>query len=140
MNLTKSKEPFNQMIDHFFNSSISDFLGAEFTSQQPAANIIENETDFQIQVAAPGLSKKAFKLEIIKDKLHISFENNEDKKDEDKVFTRREFNFRSFKRTFHIPENVDRDSVSASYKEGILFITLEKKEKEIEVSKSIKVN
>ena len=97
----------------------------------PAVNIEENEDSFRLQVAAPGKTKKDFNIELDNGVLTIS---SEEKKEEEKKsgkdgrFTRREFSYSSFKRAFSLPDTVDSEKISASYKEGVLHIDLPKRE------------
>lgn len=97
----------------------------------PAVNIKENEESFKIEVAAPGLNKEDFNVELDQNILTISFEQKDEKeeKDEKEKFTRREFSYTSFKRSFTIPENVvNAEEINAQYNDGILSLTLPKKE------------
>ena len=102
----------------------------------PDANIIENEKDYKIDLAAPGLEKKDFKVEILDGVLSISAEKEEEKKEEGKNFRRREFSYNSFKRSFTLPDNLLNDKIDAKYENGILHLTLPKKE--VTVSKPAK--
>merc|ERR1711879_18449 len=93
----------------------------------PAVNIQEKNTNFVVQLAVPGLSKENFSIEVEEDILKISAEvssENEENKTEDEIkYTRKEFNYNSFKRSFTLPENVNVESVNASYENGVLEIT-----------------
>ncbi|WP_244957952.1 Hsp20/alpha crystallin family protein [Empedobacter falsenii] len=97
-------------------------------NQFPAVNIKENEDSFEILLAAPGLNKEDFSIEIDENILKISseFKQNEEVKDE--KFSRKEFNFSSFKRAFTLPETINEDKIEASYVNGILQLVLPKKE------------
>lgn len=96
----------------------------------PAVNVSETEDRFTLEVAAPGKSKKDFNLELNNGVLTISSEerNEEEKKDKNGRYTRREFSYNSFKRAFTLPETVDVEKISAQYKEGVLMINLPKRE------------
>lgn len=97
----------------------------------PAVNIKENDESFKIEVAAPGLKKEDFNVELDQNVLTISFEQKGEKeeKDEKEKFTRREFSYSSFKRSFTIPENVvNAEEINAQYNDGILSLHLPKKE------------
>jgi len=96
----------------------------------PAVNISENEEAFHLEVAAPGKTKKDFNLELDNGVLTISSEDKreEEKKDNNGRFTRREFSYSSFKRAFTLPESVDSEKISAQYKDGVLKIDLPKRE------------
>jgi HSP20 family protein len=92
----------------------------------PAINIVEDEKEFKVEMAAPGFSKKDFKVKIENDSLIISAEKKEEKKEEDKDFKRREFNYSSFERAFSLPESINEDNINAQYADGILKLTLPK--------------
>lgn len=97
----------------------------------PAVNVKETDTAFELEMAAPGMEKKDFKVELEQDTLVISAqkENKTEEKSEDGRYSRKEFNYQSFKRSFHLPEDmVKADEISANYKEGILHIMVPKKE------------
>ena len=95
----------------------------------PSVNIIETENLFEIEVAAPGMAKKDFKVELDNNILTISSENEDSKEDENQNYTRKEFSYQSFLRSFRLPENkVDGNKINAKYKNGILFVSLPKKE------------
>lgn len=100
-------------------------------STLPAVNIIETNDDFKIEVAAPGMKREDFKVELDNNMLIISSEREEKSEEKDKAgnYTRREFSYQSFQRSFALPENmVDGDKISAKYKDGILHITVPKRE------------
>ncbi|WP_324721383.1 Hsp20/alpha crystallin family protein [Salinimicrobium sp. HB62] len=96
----------------------------------PAVNIAENDDSFTLEVAAPGMSKKDFNLELDNGVLTISSEvkKEDEKKENGGRFTRREFSYTSFKRAFSLPESVDPEKISAKYNEGVLKIELPKRE------------
>jgi HSP20 family protein len=101
--------------------------GNGFRSSLPAVNIREDENLFEVEVAAPGLSKEDFNVQVEHDVLTISSEKED--KEENANYTRREFGYASFKRQFTLPENaVDVDKVNASHKNGVLHILLPKRE------------
>lgn len=96
----------------------------------PAVNIRESEENFVVEVAAPGKAKEDFNIELDNDVLTISSEekNENEVKEDHGRFTRKEFSYRNFKRAFSLPETVESQKISASYKDGVLSITLPKKE------------
>lgn len=128
MNSINNNNPLNTIVDSLFNSSLSDIIGSDFLSDKPSVNIIEEENSFIIELAAPGYEKKDFSIEAVKDQLVISSEQKPVELQASEKFTKREFNYKSFKRSFHLPETVDKESIKASYKHGILSIDLAKKE------------
>ena len=100
------------------------------TGSTPAVNIREDEKNYSIELAVPGMDKKDLKIDVNADVLSVSSESqheNEEKKD---GYRRKEFSYTSFVRNFYIPENVDRDKIEASYKDGILSVSLPKQEEE----------
>jgi HSP20 family protein len=120
------------IFNRFFDGEWMDWRNSNFAdvnSTLPAVNIQENENDYQIELAAPGLKKDDFKVNFDNGSLIISSEISDEKKTEDKKYSRREFNYQSFQRTFSIPKNlVNHEKISASYENGLLKITLPKAE------------
>lgn len=97
----------------------------------PAVNVKETDSAYELEMAAPGMEKKDFKIELEQDTLVISaqHENNTEEKSEDGRYSRKEFSYQSFRRAFHLPENSVNDTeISANYKDGILHILVPKKE------------
>ena len=121
------KYPTNRrsFINDFANRSVADVVGRDFTVNQPSVNIVEEADQHLIHLAAPGLTKEDFKIKIDKDHLIISSEKEQT---EAGKFTRKEFNYSSFKRSFYLPKEVNKDGISAEYNNGILSVTLVKKE------------
>ncbi|MCF8235447.1 MAG: Hsp20/alpha crystallin family protein [Bacteroidales bacterium] len=118
------------LVDEFFGSDLmNNFFENQTGINVPAVNIIEGNEDFKIEVAAPGLNKKDFKIDLDRNVLTVSSEKKEEKKekDEDK-FMRREFSYSSFSRSFTLPDSVDEDKVSANHQDGVLTVTIPKKE------------
>lgn len=117
--------------DDFFTRDLFDWSTTNnaYGSSLPAVNIKEDDDNFEVEVAVPGLEKKDFNIEIENDVLIVSSEKEESSEVDDKNYKRKEFNYSSFKRTFSLPENkVDGDKVKANYVDGVLHITLPKKE------------
>jgi HSP20 family protein len=96
----------------------------------PAVNIREDEKNYNLELAVPGLDKKDLKIDINEDVLSISSEFKNENGEERNGYKRKEFSYSSFARTFYIPENVNRDKIEASYKDGILTVSLPKQEEE----------
>ncbi|AVI49813.1 hypothetical protein C5O00_00985 [Pukyongia salina] len=129
------------VFDEFFTENRLDVPNYENFSI-PAVNIQENLANFVIELAAPGLTKEKFAIEVEENILKVSSEvtsetNSEDK---DKKFTRREFSFRNFTRSFTLPETVDVENITASYTDGILYITVPKKEKQKALKKMVEIS
>ena len=127
--------------DDFFNDRVFNTNShVQHKHTSPAVNIIEADNDYKIEVAVPGLSRNDFNIEVEDDVLTISSVEKENKEEKMPNYTRREFNFGSFKRSFQLPETIDQDQIKASHKEGVLSITLVKKEAEVQKApKQIKV-
>lgn len=121
--------------DFFDNDRFFDTEGLRRQSM-PSVNVKESEKDFEVEVAAPGLSKKDFNITVENGVLTISSEKEEQKEEKDKDFTRREFSYSAFSRAFTLPENVNEDDVKATYQDGILRLNISKKN--IAVSKAKK--
>ncbi len=98
------------------------------TMNVPAVNITENETEYQVSLAAPGLKKDDFKIDVDGNMLTISSEKEESKEAKDKKITRKEYNYSSFSRSFTLPDEINREKIAATYEEGLLKIALPKKE------------
>lgn len=96
-------------------------------TQVPSANIIETEKGFEIELAAPGYSKSDFQLKVENKHLVISTEKKEVTEEQKKNYTRKEFHFDAFKRSFSLPQNIEEGAIEASYENGILNVLLPKK-------------
>jgi HSP20 family protein len=107
--------------DRFF---YSDWLKKQ---SMPAVNVKETEKNFEIEVAAPGLNKKDFKITVDNGVLTISSEKEEEKEQKEKDYTRKEFSYSSFSRSFTLPENVNEEDVKANYEDGVLKLNVAKK-------------
>ena len=108
--------------------------------QVPAVNVKETDNTFELEVAVPGMKKDDFVLEVKDGMLIISAETKTEKEEKEENFTRKEFNFSSFSRSFWLPEYVKANDIKANYKEGMLIITLPKeKVKVVEKTKMIVV-
>ncbi|MBZ9730974.1 Hsp20/alpha crystallin family protein [Salegentibacter sp. JZCK2] len=117
-------------LNRFFNGDFDQDLF-------PALNVKEKETEFEIELAAPGLSKQDFKISIEEGILSISAEKENKVEEEKEGFVRKEFSYNSFSRQIALPEEVDMEKeVEAKYKEGILKMSLKKRK--IDKSKKTK--
>jgi HSP20 family protein len=105
------------------------FSGKDFASFVPSVNISENDKAWSLEVSAPGFSKEDFKINLDKEVLTVSAEHKAEANKDEKNYTRREFAYGSFSRTFRIKENtVDMEKIGATYENGILNVVLPKKE------------
>ncbi|MFD1255480.1 Hsp20/alpha crystallin family protein [Mucilaginibacter terrae] len=116
---------FNEVFDSIFNDQYFNNTPAVKT---PAVNIAEFESGFDIELAVPGLKKEDFKINLEKNLLTISAEATKEEVAGGKTYNRKEFSFSSFSRTFTLPETVDHSKIDAEYINGILKLTVAKKE------------
>ena len=128
--LKRVNDIFPEMIDDFFKPWNERFTGNMWGKMLtvPAVNIMENKDDFKVSLAAPGLQKKDFHIDLNGNMLTISCEKEDEKEEKMENITRKEYNFTSFTRTFTLPEDIIMEKIEASYVDGILNITLPKKE------------
>ena len=116
---------FSDVFDSFFNDS---FVNDRLVSKVPAVNIAETENDFHIEMAVPGLKKEDFKINLDKNVLSVSAEKKEEATNEGKRYSKREYAYNSFVRSFTLPETADHGKIDAEYTDGILKLTVAKKE------------
>ncbi len=119
--------------DDFFNDTFfTNYQVGSNNGTMPAVNVVEQENEFTIDVAAPGLSKNDFRINLEDNVLTVSSEQKEEKNEEKKNYVRREFSYSTFKRSFQLPETVDADKIKAGHEAGILTIHIPKKEEVLE--------
>jgi HSP20 family protein len=116
---------FNDFFEGMLNN---DFMNREVMRYVPSVNIAERKNDFRIELAAPGYMREDLKIAHDNGVLTISSEKKDEKTNSDDRYTRKEFSFASFRRTFSLPEYVDAEKISAEYKDGLLTLTVPKKE------------
>jgi HSP20 family protein len=118
---------FDQVFNNFFNGGLDEFFGNDHLQRHPSVNIMEHEDRFEIELAAPGLDKGDFDVKVEQDHLLISAQKETKEETEEKGrYTRREFSYSSFKRSFQLPENVDAEAIDAKYLNGVLRVVLPK--------------
>lgn len=124
-------------VDNFFDNN---WLG-KWERDFPAVNIAENEKNYSVEVVAPGFRKEDFKLKVEDDVLTISAESKSERKEDgkEKEYTRREYSYNSFTRSFRLPDDVKDDSISASYQDGVLKLELPKSKVQVKASKEIAI-
>lgn len=131
--LMRSNSNLPSLIENFFGRDMNDLFdtGTPAFHNVPAVNVIEHQDGFRIEVAAPGLKKDDFKLNLNHNNLTISGSQETQKEESDKSgekYTRREFSYSSFQRTFTLPTSVDADNIQATYTDGVLKIDVPKRE------------
>ncbi len=136
---------FPTFFDNFFSRGMMDWDNLNFSETNttlPAVNVKENTDKFEIEVAAPGMKKEDFKIKLEHNTLTINSERKDEREEKKENYSRKEFSYQSFQRSFTLPEgHIQSDKISAKYNDGILIIELPKREevkpqppKEIEIS------
>jgi len=118
---------FSSFFEDFFNDD-NFFLGNKVIKRTPSVNIVENKDNFCIELAAPGLKKEDFKIHLENNLLTIETNLEEKNEEKDERYTRREFCYYNFQRSFTLPSTIDSSKIEAKYDNGILNVNLPKKE------------
>lgn len=128
-------------IEEFFGNDVVKNFDEQFNnSSMPSVNVIEKEKSYIVEVAAPGLKKDEFKVELDNKMLKISSEKKQEEEKNDEKILRREFSYCSFKRTFSLPDTVDAEKIEAKHENGILSVIIPKKDEAIiKPSKAIEI-
>lgn len=125
---------------NFFDSLFNDtFISDRLTSRVPAVNISETDDAYHIELAAPGLTKSDFKINVDQQVLTIAGEQKSEHVDEKKKYSKREYSYSSFTRSFTLPETIDYNSIDANYADGVLKVVIGKKEEAKVASRLIEV-
>ena len=127
---------FNDIFEGFFNDA---FMNDRMVARVPAANIAETADEYHIELAAPGLKKQDFKIRIDDNVLSISVEQHHEHADNHKKYNKREFSYSSFVRSFTLPDSADESRVEAAYNDGVLHISVAKREEAKSVSRQIEI-
>lgn len=128
--------PSPSFFDDFLTKDLFDWpslVGSPWAKEGgsvPRVNIVESNDDFRVDMAAPGMNKHDFQVELDNGMLIIQSEVSTNDKDEtnDQNYSRREFSYQSFRRSFYLPNTVEADKIAATYKDGILSLAIPKKE------------
>ncbi len=133
MSLVKRDQGLSRFFDDFVNRDIFDWALSNYSSTGttlPAVNIRETQDHFEVEMAAPGMRKKDFKIELNGNLLTISSEKQDTHENkENGRYTLREYSYQSFQRSFRLPQNVvDEDKIKAQYENGMLLLLIPKKE------------
>lgn len=117
----------------FFPTVFNDFFTdnwftPQFHSTSPAINVSEDDKEYKVEIAAPGMTKEDFKLSLTNDDIIISMEKNQETTDEqkDKKYIRREFSYSKFEQRLALPDNIERQNISAQMNDGVLIINIPK--------------
>ncbi len=127
---------FNDVFDSIFNDT---FFNDRMTSRVPAVNISESENHYHVELAAPGLRKEDFKLNLDRNQLSVSVETSAENQEHQKNYSKREYSYGSFVRSFTLPDGADANQIEASYTDGILTIDIAKREEAKIVRKQIEI-
>ena len=137
------RKPFgvNSIFDDLFDNNVIHNQGWRQGSSFPAINILKSEGGFELELAAPGMKKTDFNIEIKEGTLMISSESKTEKQETkpELNYTRKEFSYNSFSRTFTLPIEVDEEKIEAKYEEGILTVKIPNSEAKIKKPKHIEV-
>lgn len=129
---------FDRLINRFFGPEVSFGPFRDWVDNRPAVNIVETETNFRLELAVPGLNKEDFAIKVEKDTLSISAKKETSTVEGEKVKVR-EFAYTSFQRHFTLPKTVDAEAIEARYENGVLFLTVPKKEEALPKTRQITV-
>jgi len=141
----KMNNDFTKTFDGMMRDLFNDFPASfgktmrEDVLHFPPVNIVENPTDYEIHLSAPGFEKSDFNISLDQNVLSISTEKKEEKDESTKKMIRKEFSYRSFKRSFTLDENINPEHINAKYENGILTLTLPKKEEVKQATREISV-
>jgi len=130
MNLTKRNSflpSSTALFDDFFTRDLFDWSKTEGNGLVPRVNIKETDDGFAVEIAAPGMKKEDFHVELDNDMLTVSSESSENREEEKSNYTRKEFSYHAFRRSFYLP-TVDAEQINGKYTDGILSLWIPKKE------------
>ena len=140
--LNKNEMWFPTLLDNLFFAS-PEFARHNYeTFSKPAVNIIENLPSFVVELAAPGIAKEDFTIEVEEDTLKIATKKAEEKTGDtsESSYKRREFNYKNFERSFILPENINTEDIQANYENGVLRVTLPKMEEQKALKKMVEIS
>ena len=129
--LTRLSERMPSVFDDFFKPWNEWFGNEGFWGRVlnvPAVNISEQKDEYMVSLAAPGMNKADFKIDVDGNLLTISSQKEESKEEADKKFTRKEYSYSSFSRSFTLPDEINTEKIEAKYEDGILKVSLPRKQ------------
>jgi HSP20 family protein len=127
---------FNDIFESIMNDT---FLSDRMVSRVPAVNISETDGHYHIELAAPGLKKEDFKVNLDRDVLTISAEHRDEQAENDKKYNKREYSYTSFVRSFTLPDSADDEGIEAEYTDGVLKINVAKRPEAMRASRQIEI-
>jgi len=134
-----SPATIDRFFSDFFDRDLGSFFGSDVFDNTPSVNVREDEEAFTLEVAAPGLERDDFSVEVMNDQLVVSAEKKSEWEDKTDQYSRREFNFSSFKRVFTLPNGIEGEKIEAKYDRGVLQIVLPRKEMEVLDKRTIEI-
>lgn len=145
MTLIKFNKPAQRIANPAFHNFLSEMLENDFPAFRPfgngnslpAVNISENEKSFHLELSIPGFNKEEIELAIDQETLKVSGEKKTSAEQDEKRYSRKEFSFQNFSRSFTLTESVDQEKIAARFEHGILLIELPKKETEVKSARKI---
>jgi len=141
MTYVKFNQPAMKTLDSFLDNLLNEMPSVQSTSINfPPVNISETKDIYELQFNVPGRNKEDFKITVDKNILTVSFDKKEDKEDETKKLIKKEFSLQPFKRSFTLDEKIMSEDIGAKYENGLLILTLPKKEEVKADAKHISVN
>lgn len=136
--ISKTQGWFPSMMNDFFFNDFMPKMQAHVTT--PAINVTEDEKGYNVEMAAPGMTKNDFSIRIVGDaQMEVKMEKKSESKDEQKNYLRKEFSYQTFDQTFTLPDDVDCNAIKASMTDGVLSIEMPKKHEEKKVDKMIEI-
>lgn len=121
---------FSSWIDEFLNDAVRETMGNDVGTMKPSVNVKETDENFKMEIAAPGMDKSDFEIEVEEGFLKLRAEKKQEHEEgsNGEKFLRREFSYTSFERSFALPENADADKIEANYDNGVLNLSIPKVE------------
>ena len=126
----------NDVFDSIFNDT---FFSDRLVNRVPAVNIMESAESYHIEMASPGLKKEDFKINIDHNVLSVSVEKEQDTNSDNRTYSKREYSYSSFVRSFTLPDMADSARIEASYEDGVLKIAIAKKEEAKTITRQIEI-
>jgi len=127
---------FNDVFDSIFNDT---FFNDRMVTRVPATNISETDNHYHVELAAPGLKKEDFKISLDGNVLHISVEQQSTNEERQKNYSKREYSYNSFVRSFTLPDSANAEEIEAAYTDGVLKLDIAKREEAKAVRRQIEI-
>jgi HSP20 family protein len=127
---------FSDVFDSIFNDT---FFSDRMVSRVPAANVSESADHYHVELAAPGLKKDDFKINLDRNVLSVSVEQTIEESNNQKSYSKREYSYKSFVRSFTLPESADESKIDAAYIDGVLKIDIAKREEAKNIRRQIEI-